>query len=283
MPRGHVVARARHRHGRRRSRHPGREPEVRRARVAACRPRGTRAALRLEGPDLPEFRADLLESAVVARAMRQGEIEETRIPRNPLDVLAQQIVAICADEFRWRSFTSSRDVRIRSPTLSCAAGERPRHARRALSIGRLRRAPSPDRLGSHRRHRPRAKRRAAARRDERGDDPRPGPLRRLSRRRRRACGRARRGDGVRGPRRADVRSRRLDVADRGDHARPRTRLARARRAWRRAVLEGRGYRPPGRAGREDRPRISSPRWPTTRPSSVSSPSTASTLLLRGTS
>src|SRR5262249_19644033 len=33
-----------------------------------------------------------------ARAMRAGEIEETRIPRNPLDVLAQQIVAICADE-----------------------------------------------------------------------------------------------------------------------------------------------------------------------------------------
>ena len=30
--------------------------------------------------------------------MRAGEIEETRIPRNPLDVLAQQIVAICADE-----------------------------------------------------------------------------------------------------------------------------------------------------------------------------------------
>src|SRR3954466_15919841 len=30
--------------------------------------------------------------------MREGAIEETVIPRNPLDVLAQQIVAICADE-----------------------------------------------------------------------------------------------------------------------------------------------------------------------------------------
>src|ERR1044072_1690041 len=30
--------------------------------------------------------------------MRAGEIEETKIPRNPLDVLAQQIVAIAADE-----------------------------------------------------------------------------------------------------------------------------------------------------------------------------------------
>ena len=50
------------------------------------------------GRIFPKFRGDLLESAVVARAMREGAIEETRIPRNPLDVLAQQIVAICADE-----------------------------------------------------------------------------------------------------------------------------------------------------------------------------------------
>ena len=51
-----------------------------------------------KGRIFPKYRADLLESAVVARAMREGEIEETRIPRNPLDVVAQQIVAICADE-----------------------------------------------------------------------------------------------------------------------------------------------------------------------------------------
>jgi ATP-dependent Lhr-like helicase len=50
------------------------------------------------GRIFPKFRADLLESAVVARRMLDGAIEETRIPRNPLDVLAQQIVAICADE-----------------------------------------------------------------------------------------------------------------------------------------------------------------------------------------
>ncbi len=51
-----------------------------------------------KGRIFPKFRADLLESAVVARAMRSGEIEETKIPRNPLDVLAQQIVAIAVDE-----------------------------------------------------------------------------------------------------------------------------------------------------------------------------------------
>ncbi|HXG76938.1 MAG TPA: DEAD/DEAH box helicase, partial [Gaiellaceae bacterium] len=50
------------------------------------------------GRIFPKFRADLLECAVVAQAMREGAIEETRVPRNPLDVLAQQVVAICADE-----------------------------------------------------------------------------------------------------------------------------------------------------------------------------------------
>src|SRR5207237_2163662 len=51
-----------------------------------------------KGRLFPKFRADLLESAVVAARMREGLIEETVIPRNPLDVLAQQIVAICAEE-----------------------------------------------------------------------------------------------------------------------------------------------------------------------------------------
>src|SRR5437867_4043766 len=50
------------------------------------------------GRIFPKFRADLLESAVVAQRMREGLIEETVIPRNPLDVLAQQIVAICAED-----------------------------------------------------------------------------------------------------------------------------------------------------------------------------------------
>jgi ATP-dependent Lhr-like helicase len=51
-----------------------------------------------KGRIFPKFRTDLLESAVVVKGMREGAIEETSIPRNPLDVLAQQIVAICADE-----------------------------------------------------------------------------------------------------------------------------------------------------------------------------------------
>ncbi len=48
------------------------------------------------GRIFPKFRADLLECAVVARRMREGKIETTVVPRNPLDVLAQQIVSIAA-------------------------------------------------------------------------------------------------------------------------------------------------------------------------------------------
>ena len=46
------------------------------------------------GKIFPKYRGDLLEAAVVVRRMLDGAIEETRIPRNPLDVLAQQLVAI---------------------------------------------------------------------------------------------------------------------------------------------------------------------------------------------
>ncbi len=48
------------------------------------------------GRIFPKFRADLLECAVVAKRMREGAIEETVIPQNPLDVLAQQLVAMAA-------------------------------------------------------------------------------------------------------------------------------------------------------------------------------------------
>ena len=44
----------------------------------------------------PKFRGDLVQTAVIAERMRAGAIEALRVPANPLDVLAQQIVAICA-------------------------------------------------------------------------------------------------------------------------------------------------------------------------------------------
>ncbi|MGE0027200.1 MAG: DEAD/DEAH box helicase [Thermoleophilia bacterium] len=49
------------------------------------------------GRVFPKYRGDLLECAAVVERMRRGAIEETRVPRLPLDVLAQQLVATCAD------------------------------------------------------------------------------------------------------------------------------------------------------------------------------------------
>jgi ATP-dependent helicase Lhr and Lhr-like helicase len=46
----------------------------------------------------PKHRGDLLEAAAVVDGMLQGRIESTRVPRNPLDILAQQVVAMCALE-----------------------------------------------------------------------------------------------------------------------------------------------------------------------------------------
>src|SRR5205085_2915479 len=51
-----------------------------------------------KGRIFPKFRADLLEATVVVKRMRDGEIEPTVVPRNPLDVLAQQIVAMAVSE-----------------------------------------------------------------------------------------------------------------------------------------------------------------------------------------
>ena len=49
-----------------------------------------------KGSIFPKHRGDLIEAAVVTRRMLDGEIEHSRYLRNPLDVLAQQIVAHAA-------------------------------------------------------------------------------------------------------------------------------------------------------------------------------------------
>ena len=48
------------------------------------------------GVFFPNHRGDLIESAVVVERMRVGAIEEVATLRNPLDVLAQQVVAVVA-------------------------------------------------------------------------------------------------------------------------------------------------------------------------------------------
>jgi ATP-dependent helicase Lhr and Lhr-like helicase len=188
------------------------------------------------GRVFPKFRADLLESAVVVKRMKEGAIEETQIPRNPLDVLAQQVVGIAAQEEisvddlhglvrRAYPFAELSRVQLEN-VLDMLAGRYPsdEFAERCRAAG-----------GHERRH-----------------DPGSRPLRRPPRRRRRPRRRARRGDGLRGESGTDVHARRLDLENRGDHSRSRDRVAGAGRAGSDSVLEGRGAGAAVRAGPGDR-------------------------------
>ena len=116
------------------------------------------------GRIFPKFRADLLECAVVARRMREAQIETTVVPRNALDVLAQQIVAIAAAAGEDETVAVDDLFALVTRTHSYAelsrgtVRERARHARRALPVQRVRRAAPADRVGPGGRHDPRARR-----------------------------------------------------------------------------------------------------------------------------
>jgi len=71
-----------------------------------------------EGVLFPKYRADLVACAAVTRAMHEGQIESTRFPRNPLDVLCQQLVAIVA---------STRAPKAERPALARKASRRGKH------------------------------------------------------------------------------------------------------------------------------------------------------------
>jgi ATP-dependent helicase Lhr and Lhr-like helicase len=66
------------------------------------------------GVVFPKHRGDLLSAAVVAQRMRDGQIEQLRYPRNPLDVLAQQVVAMVAMD-TWRVADLATVVRRAAP------------------------------------------------------------------------------------------------------------------------------------------------------------------------
>ncbi|MEO3783096.1 ATP-dependent helicase [Actinocorallia sp. B10E7] len=66
------------------------------------------------GVIFPRYRGDLVQAAVVAERMRAGLIEALRYPRNPLDVLAQQIVAMVAMD-EWDVDGLERLVRRAAP------------------------------------------------------------------------------------------------------------------------------------------------------------------------
>jgi ATP-dependent Lhr-like helicase len=63
---------------------------------------------------VPKYRGDLVACAAVTRAMHEAQIESSRYPRNPLDVLAQQIVAMVAME-AWDVDALFRAVRGAAP------------------------------------------------------------------------------------------------------------------------------------------------------------------------
>ena len=62
----------------------------------------------------PKYQGDLVQAAVVAERMRDGQIEELKIPHNPLDVLAQQVVAMTAVD-DWPVDELERTVRRAAP------------------------------------------------------------------------------------------------------------------------------------------------------------------------
>jgi ATP-dependent Lhr-like helicase len=77
-----------------------------------------RAGHQVDAPSVgrifPKHRGDLVECAVVTQRMIDGEIEHTRFLRNPLDVLAQQLVAACALE-EWPIDELTAMVRAAAP------------------------------------------------------------------------------------------------------------------------------------------------------------------------
>lgn len=69
------------------------------------------------GVVFPKYRGDLVQAAVVTERMRTGAIESLRVPANPLDVLAQQIVAMTAMD-TWQFDDLLATVRRAAPFAS---------------------------------------------------------------------------------------------------------------------------------------------------------------------
>jgi ATP-dependent Lhr-like helicase len=67
-----------------------------------------------EGIVFPKYRGDLIACAAVTDAMHRGVIEPTRYPRNPLDIVAQQLVAMIAVE-DWNADDLFETVRGSAP------------------------------------------------------------------------------------------------------------------------------------------------------------------------
>ena len=126
----------------------------------------------------PKHRSDLVHTAVAVERMRTGHIESLRVPANPLDVLAQQVVAATATD-AWDADDLFDLVRRAASFTGLPVGVRrhPRPALGALPQRRVRRAPPTDRVGPRHRRAHRPARGAAAGGDLRRHDPGPRPVR----------------------------------------------------------------------------------------------------------
>src|SRR4029077_16157910 len=69
----------------------------------------------------PKYQGDLVQSAVVATRMRDGLIEELRLPQNALAVLAQQIIAMTSMD-DWDVDELERTVRRAAPFAGLTRG-----------------------------------------------------------------------------------------------------------------------------------------------------------------
>ncbi len=250
-------SRARHRHGCGRPRHPDRVAPERGQCPAAGRPRrapGRRDLPRRAVPQAPRR----------PRPDRGGRPTDAHRPDRVAPGAGQparRARPAGGGRHRPRRLVGRRPLRAGPPgrPVHGPAPQRlrshPRPARRPVPLRRVRRASAAHRLGPGHRHPHRPPRSPATRGHQRRHHPRPRPVRRLPRRRRGpgAPGRgARRGDGLRVPRRRRLRPRRHQLADRGHHPRPGPGHPGAGHPRPAAVLEGRLPRPPRRAGRGDR-------------------------------
>src|SRR4029077_19396277 len=67
-----------------------------------------------KGRGFATTRDELLECAALVRAIRRGDLDRVTIPEAPLDILAQQIVAMCAAE-DWNETELFQAVRCAYP------------------------------------------------------------------------------------------------------------------------------------------------------------------------
>src|SRR6185369_11571350 len=66
------------------------------------------------GVIFPKFRGDLVACAAVTKAMHAGQVEATRYPRNPLDIVAQQVIAMTSMD-EWDADRLFATVRMAAP------------------------------------------------------------------------------------------------------------------------------------------------------------------------